>query len=206
MFGHHKLYRDGVPARSVITGLTAGLEYTVDHKKHEQVVDEWKLPNELPSQRVYYDVVVRVEFGDGTTAEHADRLYRQDVGECHAGDVLPVRYDRQHHDKIVFDLPELEANRYSAKERADGQPPRQAHNVGLTELREQLHAARAGQMNIHNVMDLVQQIKADPEGFREQLLRTAQEGGSNTFVVTSTQDADETGFPVVSFGEDAEDI
>jgi hypothetical protein len=117
MFGHHNLYRDGVPARSVIISVLEGVEVKDGHSKHEQMVGRWEVPHEAPGHKVFYDVVARVEFDDGTTAQHTERLWRHDVGACSVGDVLPVRYDRQYRDKIVFDMPQLEANRYSPKER-----------------------------------------------------------------------------------------
>jgi hypothetical protein len=181
MFGHHNLYRDGVPARSVVISVLEGTEAS---KYLEKVV---------------YDVVATVEFGDGTTGQHTERLWHDKVGSCAVGDVLPVRYDRQHRDKIVFDLPELEANRYSPKERADGRQ----RDPGLTGART---------VNPGDMRNLLGELAADPQAFAAHMRQLAQENGSNTFVFTSTttstnigpaqQTEPETGFPMVDFTDD----
>jgi hypothetical protein len=117
MHQHHSLYRHGVPARSVVIGVLEGVEVKDGHSKREQMVGRWEVPQETPDLKVFYDVTARVEFDDGQTAHHGERLWRRQVGACVVGDVLPVRYDRQNREMIVFDLPELEASRYSPKER-----------------------------------------------------------------------------------------
>jgi hypothetical protein len=190
MFGHHDLYRDGVPARSVIISVLEGEKGT----KHQT------------GQEVFYDVVARVEFGDGTEGQHRERLWYRDAGACTVGDVLPVRYDQQHRDKIVFDLPQLQASRYSPRERVDGRPARQpAIQVG----------PHAGNVSADTMRELLGELRADPQGFTDHLLRMAQEGGTNTFVFTSTtnitapvqQSDNGVGFPVVDLNNDEiEDI
>jgi hypothetical protein len=47
----------------------------------------------------------------------ADRLKRHDVGECHTGDYLPVRYDPRDHQKVVLDMPALEASKHLKRSR-----------------------------------------------------------------------------------------
>jgi hypothetical protein len=213
MFGHHKLYRDGVPARSVIISVLTGVENTVGHSKQEHVVTSDALPPETPNQKVFYDVVADVEFGDGTTGQHTERLWHHQVGSCHVGEVLPVRYDRQHRDQIVFDLPELEANRYSPKERADGSTPAQGLSPRISELASFFSEANPGTVNAGDVRNLLSELTSDPRGFAEHVRQMAQESGTNTFVFTSTSTGPvsraeaETGFPVVDFKDDEpEDI
>jgi hypothetical protein len=48
------------------------------------------------------DVTARVECDDVLTAKHGERLWRRQVGACVVGDVLPVRYERQNREMIVF--------------------------------------------------------------------------------------------------------
>ena len=55
-FGHHNLYRDGVPARSVIISVLEGVEVKDGHSKHEQLVGRWEVPHEAPGHEVFYDV------------------------------------------------------------------------------------------------------------------------------------------------------
>jgi hypothetical protein len=212
MFGHHNLYRDGVPARSVIISMRMGVANTVGHSKQEHFVDGDQIPHETPDQKVFFDVVATVEFGDGSTGQHAERLWRHQAGICHIGDVLPVRYDRQHRDKIVFDLPELEANRYSPKERADGQPA-QAQPHQVTDLASLFGAGNSRTVRADAVRNLLSELTTDPQGFAAHVRQMAEEGGTNTFVVTSTSTsgtgpvAEESGFPLVSFGDDeVEDV
>jgi hypothetical protein len=187
MFGHHNLYRDGVPARSVIISVLEG-----------------------QGQKVYYDVVADVDFGDGMISQHRERLWRDQVGECSVGDVLPVRYDRQHRDKIVFDMPELETNRYSPKERADGQPRVRGITAFLRDEQviEAQARAHAAEVSADTMQNLLSELAADPQGFRDHVRQMAQEGGTNMFVFTSgTQDSSETasGFPVVDLTNNEDD-
>jgi hypothetical protein len=183
MFGHHNLYREGVPARSVVISVLEGTEAS----KY--------------LQKVVYDVVATVEFGDGTTGQHTERLWHDKVGACVVGDVLPVRYDKQHRDKIVFDLPELEANRYSPKERADGQPRDPGSVFGRT--------VRRG-----DVRNLLGELAADPQAFANHIRQLAEQSGSKMVVISSTSTSTgpgpvqqfeaeaDTGFPVVDLGKD----
>lgn len=215
MFGHHKLYKDGVPARSVIVGLRVGVQDTAGHSKQDYFVDGDQIPFDSPDQKVFFDVVARVEFGDGSTAEHAERLWRHQVGVCHVGDVLPVRHDQHHHDKIVFDLPELEAGRYSPKERADGQPP-----ASLSYPRTMFPpAAGPGAfpqaVGPDAVRELLSELTADPQAFAAHIRQMAQEAGTNTFTFTSTNGPTgaptpiqhQSVFPQVDFTtEETEDI
>jgi hypothetical protein len=215
VFGHHNLYRDGVPARSVIISVLTGVENTVGHSKQEHIVTGEALPQETPNQKVFYDVVADVEFGDGTTSQHTERLWHHQIGSCHVGEVLPVRYDRQHRDKIVFDLPELEANRYSPKERADGQAPAPSQQSRLADMAAFLGEADPVTLDAGDVQGLLGEIMADPQGFRDRMRQLAQDGGTNTFVFTSNITGNitgnvaghaqtpetETGFPVVDFGD-----
>jgi hypothetical protein len=209
MFGHHKLYRDGVPARSVIISLLTGVENTVGHLKSERMVDGDAIPQETEKQKVFFDVVADVQLGDGTTVQHKERLWRHQVGSCHIGDVLPARYDRHHHDQIVFDLPELEANRYSQKERADGQPPMRAQS-GLAEVAAFFRGADPATLRAGDVQGLLGELMTDPSGFRDHMRQMAKDSGTNTFVFTATSTSQaspaETGFPVVDFTDEAEDI
>jgi hypothetical protein len=206
MFGHHNLYRDGVPARSVIISVLEGVEVKDGRVKHEQMVGRWEVVHETADRKVFFDVVARVEFGDGTTAQHADRLWRHDVGACTVGDVLPVRYDRRDREKIVFDLPELEASKYSPKEREDGRAP---HQPGY-----QVAPAHSGDVSGDAIRELLSEIRADPRGFAEHMRQVAQENGTNTFVFTSTtsvsgpahQPETEVGFPLVDLNDDPEDL
>jgi hypothetical protein len=212
MFGHHDLYRDGVPARSVVISVLEGAETGHGHAKHEHMVNSRDASREQHGQQVFYDVVADVDFGDGTITQHRERLWRDQVGECSVGDVLPVRYDRQHRDKIVFDLPELETNRYSPKERADGQP----HVRGITAFLRDEQAiqaqarAHAAEVSADSMQNLLSTLAADPQGFRDRVRQLAQESGTNTFVFTSTSaDQNETpsGFPAVDLTDDeVEDI
>jgi hypothetical protein len=210
MFGHHKLYRDGVPARSVIISLLMGVENTVGHLKSERMVDGDAIPQETEKQKVFFDVVADVQLGDGTTVQHKERLWRHQVGTCHIGDVLPARYDRHHHDQIVFDLPELEANRYSPKERADGQAPVQAQQPRLADMAAFFREANPATLEAGDVQGLLGELMADPNGFRDHMRQMAKDSGTNTFVFTSTStgqtDAADTGFPVVDFKGEVEDI
>jgi hypothetical protein len=214
MFGHHhKLYKDGVPARSVIISLLIGVENTVGHLKSERMVDSDAIPQETEKQKVFFDVVADVELDYGAKFQHRERLWRHQVGICRIGDVLPVRYDRHNQNEIVFDLPELESNRNSPKERADGSP-RHDHDHDFM---QRLDPAQLGELGMNSVLDFVNQIKQDPQGFRERMQRVAQEAGTNTFVVTSTSTSvssfpaeeagTQTGFPAVDFKDDeVEDI
>jgi hypothetical protein len=213
MFGHHKLYRDGVPARSVIISLLMGVENTVGHVKSERMVDGDAIPQETEKQKVFFDVVADVQLGDGTTVQHKERLWRHQVGTCHIGDVLPARYDRHHRDQIVFDLPELEANRYSPKERADGQAPVRAQQSRLADMAAFFGAADPATLEAGDVRGLLSELTSDPRGFAEHVKQLAQESGTNTFVFTSTTSSTgpapqaETGFPVVDLrDDDVEDI
>ena len=210
MFGHHKLYRDGVPARSVIISLRIGVENTVGHSKQEHMMDSDVIPPDTANQKVFFDVVADVEFGDGTTVQHTERLWRHQVGSCHIGDVLPVRYDRHHRDQIVFDLPELEANRYSPKERADGQAPAHNQQSRLTDMAAFFRGAEPATLDAGDVQGLLGELRSDPRGFAEHVRHLAQESGTNTFVFTSTSTGQagpaETGFPVVDFTDEVEDL
>jgi hypothetical protein len=123
MFGHHNLHKNGVPARSIVVSVLEGVEVTVGHTRHDQPVGSWEVPHETPGQKVYYDVVARVEFGDGTTGQHADRLWRHEVGACVVGDVLPVRYEQDDRTRVAFDIPQLHASRYSPKENIRDETP-----------------------------------------------------------------------------------
>ena len=76
--------------------------------------------------RIWYHVVVRAKFPDGTATEFkSHRLAHSDVGELFEGSVVPVRYDAADHSKIVLDIPALEAshNQATAAQQAqlDGQ-------------------------------------------------------------------------------------
>jgi hypothetical protein len=213
MFGHHDLYRDGVPARSVIIGMQLGVVNTVGHSKQERIVEGDAIPQETPNQKVFFDVAARVEFGDGMTGEHTERLWRHQVGTCHVGDVLPARYDRQHRDKIVFDLPQLEASRYSPKERADGSAPAQPQPAHVTQLAAFFGGGDAATVTVDDVQGLLGELKADPAGFRAHMRQLAGESGTNTFVFTSAgtsindpSQQPETGFPVVDLNDEVEGI
>jgi len=235
MFGHHNLYRDGVPARSVVISMLTGVENTVGHAKQEHRVDGELLPQETSHQKVFFDVVADVTFGDGTTVQHTERLWRHQVGSCHIGDVLQVRYDQHHRDKIVFDLPELEANRHSLKERADGSAPVRDQSTrmagvdvsGLLSMVTRLSPQGAGGGDVQN---LLSELTTDPRGFAAHVRQMAQESGSNTVVFNSGSGArviradqaqsmtaetdndagfpvNDGGFPMVDFGNnEVEDI
>jgi hypothetical protein len=227
MFGHHNLYRDGVPARSVVISMIVGVENTAGHLKQEHMVDGDAIPQDTEHQKVFFDVAANVEFGDGATGQHRERLWRHQVGTCHIGDVLPVRYDRHHRDKIVFDLPELEANRYSSKERAYDAPPappaEQPHLSDVRALFQDVQGASRGTIDADGMRELLSELTTDPRGFAAHMRQMAQESGTNTFVFTSTTDVPgavpqpgtfpqpgpeaETGFPVVDLTNDEiEDI
>jgi Short C-terminal domain len=82
--GHKKLYSEGA--------LTEGL---VVHRSDT-------------ADGINYHLTIRVRFPDGTTTEFKKWLDWHDVGEFTVGSVLPVRYDRSDHSKVVLDVPALE--------------------------------------------------------------------------------------------------
>jgi hypothetical protein len=54
-----------------------------------------------------YHVTVRVQFGDGSTAEIKRKLNENEAGKHFTGAILPLRYDPGDHSKIEIDLPKL---------------------------------------------------------------------------------------------------
>jgi hypothetical protein len=183
MFGHHNLYRDGVPAKGVIIRVAEGVMIKDGHSVHERIVDGGEVVHESLHQKVFYDVVADVDFGDGTTGRHSDRLWRSQAGECAVGDLLPVRYNRNQRDKIAFDLPELEANRFSPKGRADGRPA-------------------AGSFGPDDVRELLAERTDDPANFADHLRQLAVENGTAASIFASRtspaqESESETGFPIV---------
>ena len=66
--------------------------------------------------RIWYHVVVRAKFPDGTATEFkSHQLAHSDVGELFEGSVVPVRYDASDHSKVVLDTLVLEAKHQEAK-------------------------------------------------------------------------------------------
>jgi hypothetical protein len=127
VFGHEKkkLLSEGAQGRGVITSLSVerliqnGARLTLD-AVDESSVPPWTGETDHYVDGFGYSVWVNVKFDDGTTTTLNTKmglpLWRAEVGECHVGDVLPVRYDPSNHKKVVFDMPALEANRHKLKE------------------------------------------------------------------------------------------
>ena len=84
MLGHKKLYRDGAQAEGLVT-----------HRSDT-------------TEGINYHVTIRVKFPDGTAAEFKKWLDWHDVGQIYEGSVVPVRYDRSDHTKVVLDEPALQ--------------------------------------------------------------------------------------------------
>jgi hypothetical protein len=160
MFGHHKLYHEGAMARGVIIRLFAEREHhTVAH----------------------YDVMVDVEFDDGTHGHFQERLKHADVGDCQERDVLPVRYDPRDRSKLVVDLPALEASKYMPKENVGGQSQLPQFPAG--------GAAGAGTLGAifggGSMADIIREARRDPQGLRDRLIAQAQAAGAQVFVTQS---------------------
>ena len=157
MFGHHKLYHEGAVARGVIIRLFAEAE-------HHQVS--------------HYDLLVDVEFDDGTHGHLKERVKAADVGQCIEGDVLPVRYDSKDYSKLVLDLPALEASKYVPKENtgqhSQSQSPLGAGVAGLSAL-----------LGGGSMADIIREARRDPQGLRDRLIQQAQATGAQVFVSQS---------------------
>jgi hypothetical protein len=157
MFGHHKLYHEGAVARGVIIRLFAEAE-------HHQVS--------------HYDLLVDVEFDDGTHGHLKERVKAADVGQCIEGDVLPVRYDPKDYSKLVLDLPALEASKYVPKENtgqhSQSQSPLGAGVAGLSAL-----------LGGGSMADIIREARRDPQGLRDRLIQQAQATGAQVFVSQS---------------------
>jgi hypothetical protein len=89
MFGEKKLLREGVEGRAVV--LKA--DYRTDR---------------MGSTARMYRVELRVQLGDGSTAEFHTKLDREKVGEYRQADIVAVRYDASDHSKLAVDVPALE--------------------------------------------------------------------------------------------------
>ena len=60
------------------------------------------------TERINYQVTVRVKFPDGSTTEFKKWLDWHDVGQLFQGSVVPIRYEPSDHSKVVLDMPALE--------------------------------------------------------------------------------------------------
>jgi hypothetical protein len=157
MLGHHKLYHHGVPGRGVIISLHEGLERgAVSH----------------------YDVVVQVEFDDGTHGQISHRLWHAESGRCQTGDILPVRYDGSDHSKLVLDMPAIEASRHMPKESAGGeyQQPQQPVGANPGNVANVLTAVfGSGSLSMG---DMIREARRDPQGLRDRIIQQAQAAGA----------------------------
>lgn len=90
MFGKGKLLRDGAKAQGLV------IESNIATSGQGGTVDK-------------YDVKVRVQFDDGSTAEISSNLLRHKVGYHYEGAILPIRYDAHDRSRIEIDVPTLEA-------------------------------------------------------------------------------------------------
>lgn len=166
MFGHHKLYHEGAVARGVIIRLFAEAE-------HHQVS--------------HYDLLVDVEFDDGTHGHLKERVKAADVGQCIEGDVLPVRYDPRDRSKLVLDLPALEASKYVPKENTGQQYSQSQSPLGAGGP-VQAGAGVAGLSALlggGSMADIIREARRDPQGLRDRLIQQAQAAGAQVFVSQS---------------------
>jgi hypothetical protein len=159
MLGHNKLYHHGVPGRGVIINL---------HEEREF------------GQVKHYDVVVQVEFDDGTHGQISQRLKHAEVGNCRTGDILPVRYDGKDHGKLVLDMPAIEVSKHMPKESAGGdyQQPQATMPGNAASVLGALFGGASS-----SVGDIIREARRDPQGLRDRLIQQAQAAGA--FVVTS---------------------
>jgi hypothetical protein len=109
MFGSHKkLYAEGAQTEGLVVKL----------------IDD-------DQNRIWYHVVVRAKFPDGTATEFkSHQLAHSDVGELFEGSVVPVRYDPSDQSKIVLDVPALEASHSQAKAAQQAQLDGQFSHLG----------------------------------------------------------------------------
>jgi hypothetical protein len=162
MLGHNKLYHHGVPGRGVIINL------------HEE---------RMLGQVKHYDVVVQVEFDDGTHGQISQRLKHSESGDCRAGDILPVRYDGKDHSKLVLDMPAIEASKYMPKESSGGdyQQPQQSMPATPGNAANVLSAVFGG--GALSMGEMIREARRDPQGLRDRIIQQVQDAGVN--VVTS---------------------
>src|SRR4051812_24031059 len=91
MFGRRKLLREGVAAEAVV------------------VSSEYRLPADRHSGR--WLIELAVPFPDGTTGSLSCKIDERRIPVLSPGGLVPVRYDRNNHAKIVVDGPALDARR-----------------------------------------------------------------------------------------------
>ena len=96
MFGHQKLLIDGAKAEAVVVEVTrvGGITYDPDGSSNSQ-----------------YELLLRVHFADGATADAQCRVggwFKGIKPTFSEGDVVPVRYDSADRSKVEVDLPAIE--------------------------------------------------------------------------------------------------
>jgi hypothetical protein len=161
MFGHHKLYHEGATASGVIIRLQA------EHEHHEVS---------------HYDLLIDVEFDDGTHGHFKERVKPADVGHCREGDVLPVRYDLRDYSKAVIDIPALATSKYLPKENRGYQPQQPGGGPAGTDAGI---AGLSALLGGGSMADIIREARSDPQGLRDRLIQQAQAAGAQVFVSQS---------------------
>jgi hypothetical protein len=115
VFGKHKLLREGLQAKAVVTSAEL---------YQEGMRGNW-------GTGFTYDVGMRVHFEDGTTADIVRRIGGMAGTDLdfEVGDIVPVRYDARDRNKVELDEDAL---------RAEQQRARQEAQRGLDEVNEQV--------------------------------------------------------------------
>lgn len=156
MFGHHKLYQEGAQARGVIISVRYGV--------------------------THLDLLVEVQFDDGTHGRLSEKVKKADVGDCNEGDILPVRYDPRDRSKLVLDMPVLEANKYVPKENTGQQSQQAQFSVGSAGPAGAGVAGLSALLGGGSMADMIREARRDPQGLRDRLIEQAQASGAQVFV------------------------
>ena len=82
------------------------------------------------TERINYQVTIRVKFPDGSTTEFKKWLDWHDVGQLYQGSVVPVRYEPSDHSKVVLDVPALEERHARADTAGKAQLDAQFERLG----------------------------------------------------------------------------
>jgi len=82
------------------------------------------------TERINYQVTIRVKFPDGSTTEFKKWLDWHDVGQLYQGSVVPVRYEPSDHSKVVLDVPALEERHARADAAGKAQLDAQFERLG----------------------------------------------------------------------------
>jgi hypothetical protein len=101
MFGKHGVLKDGAEAKAVVTSVEL---------YQEGMRGNW-------GSGFTYDVGLRVHFGDDTTADIVRRIGGMGGTDLNftVGDIVPVRYDPAHQDKVELDEDALRAAQQQAR-------------------------------------------------------------------------------------------